>query len=299
MKEHGETRPSADDCPVTSLVAPPPAERWCSRFTVDGTVPRLARDLLAVVRTAVPGDPALAELADGLGVLRAQQGSSTVSLLEDVLALRPLLWDQARAEHDDPALLLLVQARLAESLDAVLRHALDAFVAESQAVLRSLATHDPLTGLLNRSAFEEALHREVAGRGDRPALLMLDLDGFKAVNDTLGHLAGDEVLVGVARVLQAGVRASDAVARLGGDEFAVLLPSTSAVVGEHLARRLIALVESDPDLSDPRAPVGVSVGLARLEAPGSAGALVAAADEAMYQAKRNGGQRVVLAAGAA
>ena len=284
---------------MTSPGAPLHVEDWCARFAVDGTAPRLARDLLAVVRSGAPGDPALADHAGGLGVLRAQQGSSTVSLLEDVLALRPLLWEQARAEHDDPALLLLVQARLAESLDAVLRHALDAFVAESQAVLRSRATHDPLTGLLNRSAFEEALHREVAGRGERPALLLLDLDGFKAVNDTLGHLAGDDVLVGVARVLQSGVRASDAVARLGGDEFAVLLPATDASTGERLARRLIGLVQADPELSDSRAPVGVSVGLARIAGPSTAAALVAAADEAMYQAKRSGGHRVALAVGAA
>ena len=288
---------------MTPTSAPLPVEEWVARFAVDGTAPRLARDLIALVRTAAPADAALADLAGALGVLRAQQGSSTVSLLEDVLALRPLLWeqavDQARAERDDPTLLLLVQARLAASLDVVLRHALDAFVAESQAVLRSRATHDPLTGLLNRAAFEEALHREVAGRGDRPALLLLDLDGFKAVNDTLGHLAGDDVLVAVARVLQAGVRASDAVGRLGGDEFAVLLPATTAPTGERLAHRLLGLVAADPELSDPRARVGVSIGLARLEGRSTAEALVAAADEAMYQAKRSGGQRVVLATGAA
>ena len=284
---------------MTPTSAPLPVEEWVARFAVDGTAPRLARDLIALVRTAAPADAALADLAGALGVLRAQQGSSTVSLLEDVLALRPLLWeqavDQARAERDDPTLLLLVQARLAASLDVVLRHALDAFVAESQAVLRSRATHDPLTGLLNRAAFEEALHREVAGRGDRPALLLLDLDGFKAVNDTLGHLAGDDVLVAVARVLQAGVRASDAVGRLGGDEFAVLLPATTAPTGERLAHRLLGLVAADPELSDPRARVGVSIGLARLEGRSTAEALVAAADEAMYQAKRSGGQRVAVA----
>ena len=257
-------------------------------------MPRLARQLLATVRVAAPDDPDVAGLAAALGVLRAQQGSSTGLLVEDVLALRPALWERAREDADDPTLLLLAQARLAETLDAVLRAALDAFVEEAQAVLRTRATRDPLTGLLNRAAFEEALHREVGEREERPALLLLDLDGFKGVNDTLGHLAGDDVLVRVAALLQQGVRQRDAVARLGGDEFAVLLPRTSAAVGQRLARRLLARLEDDDALRDPRAPVGMSVGLARLPGPCSAPELVAAADEAMYEAKRGGGQQVAV-----
>jgi diguanylate cyclase (GGDEF)-like protein len=278
------------------------ADLWCSRFAVDGHVPRLSRDLLHAVLVSVrPGaeDPALAESSYGLGVLRAQQGNDTVALVEDVVALRRLLWGHVAAHprlEGDVARLLAVHTRLGELLDTVLQATVDAYVEEAQRVLRNRATRDPLTGLLNRAAFEEALHHEVAGarRELPPTLLLVDLDGFKQVNDTLGHLVGDEVLVRVARLLEAGVRRSDIVARLGGDEFAVLLPRTAPARARDLARRLLAKVSADDALNDERAPVGFSIGLACLPDPRSGEQLVAAADEAMYRAKRAGGSDVVV-----
>jgi diguanylate cyclase (GGDEF)-like protein len=281
------------------------AEEWCTRFATAGHVPLLARELLHAVLLAVRAngagthDPSLTEASYGLGVLRAQQGNDTVALVEDILALRGLLWAHLAARPElegDLALLLLAQARLAEVLDAVLRATVDAYVEEAQRVLRTRATRDPLTGLLNRAAFEEALHREVAA-ADRevpPALLLVDLDGFKQVNDTLGHLVGDDVLVRVSRLLETGVRRSDVVARLGGDEFAILLPRTRRTKAVELAHRLLRLVAEDEQLRDERAPVGFSVGVAWLPTPRTGAELVAAADEAMYRAKRGGGSDVAV-----
>jgi diguanylate cyclase (GGDEF)-like protein len=164
-----------------------------------------------------------------------------------VLALRTLLWGHVAALPElegDAAQLLLLQTRVSEVLDVVLRATVDAYVEEAQRVLRNRATRDALTGLLNRAAFEEALHHEVSAvrRESPPTLLLIDLDGFKQVNDTLGHLAGDDVLVRVSRLIEAGVRRSDLVARLGGDEFAVLLPRTTAARAKLLARRLLSKV---------------------------------------------------------
>ena len=104
--------------------------------------------------------------------------------------------------------------------------------------LRHLADHDPLTGLFNRRRFEQELDRhvaEVARYGPRGALLVLDLDHFKYVNDSLGHHAGDELILSVAALLQDRLRETDTIARLGGDEFAVLLPNADAQRGR--ARR--------------------------------------------------------------
>jgi hypothetical protein len=196
------------------------AAQWCGRFAVKGHVPVLARDLLhAVLRSLRPNaaggvDPAVTDAAYGLGAVRARQGNDTVTLVQDVLALRKVLWSHLAAAptlEGDAALLLLVQAQLADVLDEVLRATVESYVEEAQLVLRTRATRDPLTGLLNRAAFEEALQREVAGadREAPPALLLVDLDGFKQVNDTLGHLTGDDVLVRVARLLEAGVRRAD------------------------------------------------------------------------------------------
>jgi diguanylate cyclase (GGDEF)-like protein len=281
------------------------ADEWCTRFATAGQVPVLARELLHAVLLAVrttgtgSDDPALTEASYGLGVLRAQQGNDTVALVEDVLALRALLWAHLAARPElegDLALLLLAQARLAEVLDVVLRATVDAYVEEAQRVLRTRATRDPLTGLLNRAAFEEALHREVAGadRDTPPALLLIDLDGFKQVNDTLGHLVGDEVLVRVSRLLEAGVRRSDVVARLGGDEFAILLPRTRRNKAVELGHRLLRRADEDAELRDERAPVGFSIGVAWLSSPRTGAELVAAADEAMYRAKRGGGSDVAV-----
>ena len=165
------------------------------------------------------------------------------------------------------------------------------FVYEQQ--LAHLADHDVLTGLANRRKFSAELdrHLEFCRRyGARGALLLIDLDHFKEVNDTLGHSAGDELLVGLADVLRRSVRASDVVARLGGDEFAVLLLETDLAGTELVAENLVAAVRAhDTGLGAAAEAVTASVGAVVIEGESrSAEELLSSADALMYQAKNAG-----------
>jgi diguanylate cyclase (GGDEF)-like protein len=160
---------------------------------------------------------------------------------------------------------------------------------------------DHLTGLANRRRFERQLAREVARsrRYSHPVcLLLLDLDDFKAVNDTHGHEAGDEALRALAKVIQSGTRGIDTGARIGGDELAVLLPETDFGHAQEVAERLQRAVRA---LTVPGVGrLTASFGLA--EFPASAAderELFAAADRALYEAKRAGRDRICLAAPAA
>jgi len=166
-----------------------------------------------------------------------------------------------------------------------------------EAELRHLADHDPLTGLLNRRSFERALDQHLARvrrYGVQGALLMIDLDGFKAVNDRHGHGTGDAVLAGVAERLRARLRTSDLLARLGGDEFAALLPVADRAEAEHVARIAVEVVR---DLSPEQGPpVTASVGAAVLAEPElTAHVVQRQADRAMYAAKRAGRDGYVVA----
>ncbi|MDX6692183.1 MAG: hypothetical protein QOG15_3640 [Solirubrobacteraceae bacterium] len=168
--------------------------------------------------------------------------------------------------------------------------------------LRHLAEHDPLTGLLNRRRLEQELDRhvaEIARYGPRGALLILDLDHFKQVNDAHGHNAGDELIVSVAALLRERLRESDIIARLGGDEFAVLLPYGDADDAELVADALAGAVREFAAAGDVGAPTSVttSVGVAPFEGDETSGAeVLIKGDVAMYQAKAAGRNRVVVAA---
>ncbi len=161
--------------------------------------------------------------------------------------------------------------------------------------LQFMADHDPLTGLMNRRKFEAELDRHVEHvkrYGSQSALLMLDIDNFKAVNDTLGHNAGDELIISIAGVLNQRVRASDVLARLGGDEFAVLLPRADQAEAAQVADALVRAVrENAALLGGQRQKVTTSVGIAIFDATDSAlsgeSALIEG-DLAMYDAKDNG-----------
>lgn len=163
----------------------------------------------------------------------------------------------------------------------------------TMAQLDFLAHHDPLTGVANRTRFRERLGAAVAKAGGeaRCALLLIDLDGFKPINDRFGHAAGDAVLVEVARRLLRRVRESDLVARLGGDEFAVLLGDVpSPEQAEKRARELLAVFDRPVPFDGRAHPVAASVGLA--VAPDHADtpdALLRAADAACYRAKERAG----------
>jgi diguanylate cyclase (GGDEF)-like protein len=188
-------------------------------------------------------------------------------------------------------------------LDVYARYAaavLDAATALDDASWR--ADHDHLTDLFNRRRLTSELERELlqAARYERSgALLMLDLDNFKFVNDSCGHAAGDRLLKGVARMLDERVRGSDVVARLGGDEFAVILPEAEAEQARTAAEALRRAVREVP--SDLGLPVEVSVGIALFGSVERATVddVLAAADVALYRAKESGGDRVELYCGQA
>jgi diguanylate cyclase (GGDEF)-like protein/PAS domain S-box-containing protein len=166
--------------------------------------------------------------------------------------------------------------------------------------LRHLADHDQLTGLLNRRRFEEELKRELARAGryaaDHSAVLSIDIDNFKGVNDSAGHAAGDAVLVHVANALEHRARASDVVARLGGDEFAVLLSSVSAKDARTAAEQLLGEIRSSAATYGGKPfRVSASIGVAAFESDdATAGEVMVNADLAMYAAKTSGRDRVVV-----
>jgi diguanylate cyclase (GGDEF)-like protein len=167
---------------------------------------------------------------------------------------------------------------------------------------RDSARRDRLTRLWNPRYLHEALDLEIARcrRYGRPfGLLVLDLDGFKAVNDTQGHAAGDLVLQAVGRVLHENCRINDVPARLGGDEFAVILPEASSLTVPRYAAKLVHLVARVP-LPPGCPPITASIGGVAFErAPESAKAALAQADAVMYTAKREGKNRhAVTVAGA-
>ena len=161
------------------------------------------------------------------------------------------------------------------------------------------ALHDPLTGLANRVLFRDHLERALARRRRSRtgvALLFLDLDDFKDVNDSFGHAAGDRVLVEVARRLSETVRAEDVVARQGGDEFTVLLVSVRGPAeAAASAERLIEALARPIDLGDEAIGIGVSIGVAMAARAGPvADDLLAHADAAMYAAKADGKGRQAM-----
>jgi len=164
---------------------------------------------------------------------------------------------------------------------------------------RDSARRDRLTRLWNARYFHEVLEQEIVRcrRYNRPfGLVLVDLDGFKAVNDTAGHLAGDLVLQVVGRVLHENCRASDIPARLGGDEFAVILPEASSLTVRRSAAKLVALIgEADFPEGLPRVTASVG-GVAFSRTPGSVKAALQAVDEALYAAKRAGKNRFFVPA---
>jgi two-component system cell cycle response regulator len=155
---------------------------------------------------------------------------------------------------------------------------------------------DPLTRVHNRRYLFAHLRALVSGarRHGRPlSVAVVDLDGFKGVNDRLGHAAGDEALVGVADALRSGVRAEDTVGRMGGEEFLVLLPDTGRSAAARAAERLRAGVAA----AEGPEPLTASIGWATLEPDEEPDDLVRRADDALYEAKAQGRDRVVAAVG--
>jgi diguanylate cyclase (GGDEF)-like protein len=154
---------------------------------------------------------------------------------------------------------------------------------------RQLADLDALTGLHNRRYFHETLAREVARAhryGRRLALIVFDLDDFKAINDRIGHLAGDAVLAETAERVRDVVRSADVACRVGGDEFAVVLPESATPDADQLYHRLLGAVSSRPVGQAGR--LSLSAGIAELREEDNPTVFFERADEALYRAKERG-----------
>ncbi|MET0391004.1 MAG: diguanylate cyclase [Polyangiales bacterium] len=200
---------------------------------------------------------------------------------ENVLAVRHGAQDYLVKSHTD-----------VELLRRALQHGIERKHQERK--LSYLAHHDPLTQLINRAAFMERLDAAVAATrrtGARCAVMFLDLDGFKLVNDTHGHEAGDTVLCEIGRRIQASVREEDLVGRLGGDEFGVLLaPVDDGLVCQRVAQRILDITSMPVLLRDDvEVAIRPSIGVAVCPDSGQSGdVLLRAADAAMYTAKATG-----------
>jgi diguanylate cyclase (GGDEF)-like protein len=159
------------------------------------------------------------------------------------------------------------------------------------------AFHDALTGLPNRALFLRRLTETMESAGDskdRPSVVLIDLDGFKTVNDTLGHAAGDDLLQQIAGRLRECVRAGNLVARLGGDEFAIVVPADAGQEGLTVGRRLIDALAAPITVAGQEISISASMGVARLDDQQAAADLLSDADIAMYAAKKAGKGRYEL-----
>ncbi|MBV4548380.1 GGDEF domain-containing protein [Pseudomonas triticicola] len=163
---------------------------------------------------------------------------------------------------------------------------------------RQKALIDPLTGLPNRAAWSERLEHEIQQwqqHGNTLSLAMLDLDHFKRINDSYGHLAGDKVLKIIATVLRKRLRGSDFIARFGGEEFVLLLPATPPAVGAKLLETLRAAIEACPfHFKGERVTITISMGLAAFRVGEHSDLVLKRADQALYRAKNAGRNRVEL-----
>jgi diguanylate cyclase (GGDEF)-like protein len=195
----------------------------------------------------------------------------------------------------------------AQTLERSIRYSIER--AQMLEAMRQLSIRDELTGLLNRREMDRILKEEVQRclrYGRSMALVMLDVDHFKAINDTYGHMVGDDVLRWLARILRENVRPADKPARYGGEELAIITIEATAVDAHKLAEHIRGLVCARPvsvarengpgeKRSGLQIPLTVSLGVATLPNDAtSAEALIAAADEALYDAKRQGRNRTVL-----
>jgi diguanylate cyclase (GGDEF)-like protein len=155
--------------------------------------------------------------------------------------------------------------------------------------LDMLAHEDSLVGLPNRRGFVRALERlidRVKRYEEKAALLFVDVDGLKLINDSFGHHAGDEALVQIARLLAGGVRKSDLVARIGGDEFAILLDHSDEESARETANRLVDLIAGSEFAHEGHAlPLSVAIGAAAIDRDDSSESAMARADREMYRRK--------------
>jgi diguanylate cyclase (GGDEF)-like protein len=293
------------------------------------TVERLAREVESGLQALSPGTPSATsaeiERLSRLALLNARSVGPSRSARGEAAAEGAARQAEALAQQAAAMLDRYVTERATQinrttasqlRIGSVLRTAVIVVLVASMAIMAvlfalyreraaltrvaHLAHHDILTGLPNRAALQERLDQEV-GRARRRdasfAILLFDLDGFKAVNDTWGHAAGDAALVMAGERSRAAVRISDTVGRLGGDEFLAVLPDTQLEGAVAVAEKLRLALGAPYGLDDGTAHMTISVGIAMYPRHGGDGrALLNAADAALYEAKREGKNRYEVAA---
>jgi diguanylate cyclase (GGDEF)-like protein len=236
--------------------------------------------------------------AGALAALRENRESAVGDLARDVAALQAVLVRALRAElgDTDPDAFAGAVERLVEAAGAVQAAAVEEHVRHRSRELEAQANTDPLTGLYNLRYLQRQLHHllDLAKRYEQNfAVLLMDIDGLKRINDAHGHAAGDRLLMQVAMAITRSIRSVDTAARIGGDEFAVLAPHQDAGHGVLVGERLATAVEGQ--VSDPDIPaVSISIGVVACPEHGDdPEALMDIADRAMYRAKA-AGDRVSL-----
>jgi diguanylate cyclase (GGDEF)-like protein len=254
-------------------------------------------DLAAAATTALPDRVAASfvergKTVSGPQLARSESATAPIRIADRTWLL--VVRDPSRPGVDLAVMIALVGLSLAALLAALVliwsRH-------ERMQELTLQASQDPLTGLKNRRRFEEDLRAELARShryGVAGALLMLDLDHFKQVNDTLGHPAGDRVLAEIAAVLRGRARETDVLARIGGDEFAIVLPRCELEEAEEVGAEITTAIRERMSAEPEIPPITASVGIAAFGAGErlSYETVLGRADAAMYAAKGSGRDRV-------
>lgn len=240
------------------------------------------------------------ECVGEISIIDSRVPSTQVSASEDTTVLvieQDVLWRMVSVSHEIARNLLYIMSERLRYSNLVIAESL-----EMQHQYQRFATIDALTGLHNRGWLDECFDRELkrSERDELPlSLLMIDVDDFKTYNDEYGHLAGDKVLVTVAEAIHSPLRPNDLIARFGGEEFAVLLPETTLKNARIIAERLRENVsKANPGRlgNKPLPQVTISLGIAARQPEYSLDMMIAAADIAMYHAKRNGKNRFEVAA---
>jgi len=237
--------------------------------------------------------PEARERAEGVVELRQSGSSSAAEMTRDIGAIQGVILEALRRDADElgPARIADLAVGVAEAVGAVQAVAVETLLRRRSRELESTAGSDPLTGLFDLPHLQQELRRALAlhARYGQPfSLLVLDIEGLRRINDSLGRQAGDRVLVQVALAVRRAIRAVDVPARIGGDEFGVLLPQQDAAAARALAERLAEAARGETAGAD-HAGIEVAIGLVSCPQHGAeVTTLLEAADQAMYAAKAGG-----------